>query len=113
MGHVGTMAGMAGMTMTVPGAELAGLATTLRRAADEMARLRQHRGPVHGKAADGGDPTFAAAVDDFTDRWMWGIEVASRGVDLLADAVAKAAEVYAETERQAEQAFQPGGGERR
>ena len=77
----------------------------LRRAADEMSALRRHRGPIRGKAQDGGDAVFAAAVEDFADRWTWGIELVGRDVDVLADALAKAAAAYAAVEQDATTGF--------
>ena len=93
------------MRVSVSGADLAQAAGMLRRAADEMSAMRQHRGPIRGKAQDGGDAVFAAAVEDFADRWMWGIELVGRDVDVLADALARAAEAYATVERDVTQGF--------
>ncbi|HET7661685.1 MAG TPA: hypothetical protein VFK66_14940 [Oryzihumus sp.] len=87
------------MRVSVSAAELGEAAAMLRRAADEMSALRRHRGPIRGKAQDGGDAVFAAAVEDFADRWMWGIELVGRDVDMLADALARAADAYAAVER--------------
>ena len=87
------------MKVSVSEAELGEAAAMLRRSADEMAAMRQHRGPIRGKAQDGSDAVFAAAVEDFADRWMWGIELVGRDVDLLADALARAAAAYAGVER--------------
>ncbi|MGZ4752434.1 MAG: hypothetical protein ACXVYU_15300 [Oryzihumus sp.] len=98
------------MKVSVSGAELGEAATMLRRSADEMAAMRQHRGPIRGKARDGGDPVFAAAVEDFADQWMWGIELVGRDVDILADALSKAAGAYAAVERDVTQGFPLGRG---
>jgi hypothetical protein len=94
------------MRVSVSGADLAEAAALLRRSADEMSAMRRHRGPIRGKARDGGDVVFAAAVEDFADRWMWGIELVGRDVDLLADALAKAAETYATVEQDVTVGFQ-------
>ncbi|MGN6634115.1 MAG: hypothetical protein ACTHJ6_01465 [Oryzihumus sp.] len=87
------------------GADLAEAAGMLRRAADEMSAMREHQGPIRGKAQDGGDAVFAAAVEDFADRWMWGIELVGRDVDVLADALARAAEAYASVEQEVTRGF--------
>ena len=87
------------MRVSVSGADLAEAAGMLRRAADELSAMREHQGPIRGTGQDGGDAVFAAAVEDFADRWMWGIELVGRDVDLLADALARAAAAYAGVER--------------
>ena len=102
------MAAMGETRIVVSAGELVSRAAQVRRAADTMAQLRAHRGPIHGKAQDGGDAVFASAVDDFADRWMWGIEVIGSDVDILADALGKAAAVYSQVEGDVGQSFLAG-----
>jgi hypothetical protein len=90
-------------------AELAAIAAALRRSADAMGTMRAHRGPIHGKAADGGHPAFEGAVTDFAERWMWGIELLGGDVDLLADLLAKVAQAYADLEEELSSVW-PGAG---
>lgn len=98
------------MRFAVSPQELGTLAGTMRKAADGLLEMHHHQGPIHGKARDGGDPAFQAAVEEFASRWMWGIEVLGRDVDLLADLVGRAAQAYSDVEAETTQTWLPGGG---
>ena len=102
------MAAMGETRIAVSAEELASLAAQVRRAADEIGELKDRQGTLHGRAQDGGDAVFASAVGDFADRWMWGIEVIGSDVDILADALLKAAAVYTQVEGDVSQSFLSG-----